>query len=119
MYAAMTGPDCVIVTGRDVVVTGPGGRSFELKATQVFVRRKTDSGSIKPDTGSVKPDTGSMKPCIKTGCSSQICSDKTVISTCEWRPEYACYQKAACERQREGNCGFTKTTELTACLARK
>lgn len=111
-YAAMTGPDGLIVTGRDVVVTGPGGRSFELKATQAYVRNKQG-------TSSMKPDSGSMKPCIKTGCSSQVCADHNVISTCEWRPEYACYQKAACQRQKDGNCGFTKTPELTACLARK
>lgn len=104
-YAAMTGPDGVIVTGHDVVVTGPGGRSFELKATQVYVRKK--------------PDISSMKPCIKTGCSSQVCSDHDVITTCEFRPEYACYQKAVCARQRDGNCGFTKTPALTACLAKK
>jgi hypothetical protein len=103
--AAMTGPNGVIVTGQDVPVKGPGGRSFELKATQVYVRSKSD--------------TGSMKPCIKTGCSSQICSDHNVISTCEFRPEYACYQKATCERQSDGNCGFTKTPELTECLTRK
>ncbi len=103
--AAMTGPDGVIVSGNDVPVKGPGGRSFELKATQVYVRKKGESGS--------------MKPCIKTGCSSQICSDHNVISTCEFRPEYACYQNATCERQRDGNCGFTKTPELTECLARK
>jgi hypothetical protein len=103
--AAMTGPDGLIVTGRDVVVTGPGGRSFELRGTQAYVRNK--------------PDNSSMKPCIKTGCSSQVCADHDVITTCEWRPEYACYQKAACERQADGNCGFTKTPELTACLARK
>src|SRR5713226_1684337 len=93
-YAAMTGPDGVIVTGNDVVVTGPGGRSFELKATQVYVRKK--------------PENSSMKPCIKTGCSSQVCSDHNVITTCEFRPEYACYQKAVSERQTDGNCGFTK-----------
>jgi len=103
--AAMTGPEGVIVTGTDVVVTGPGGRSFELKATQVYVRKK--------------PEISSLKPCIKTGCSSQVCSDHDVITTCEFRPEYACYQKASCERQTDGNCGFTKTRELTACLVRK
>lgn len=111
-YAAMTGPDGLIVTGRDVVVTGPGGRSFELRATQAYVRSKSDSSSNQPGSGS-------MKPCIKTGCSSQVCSDHNVITTCEFRPEYACYQKAVCERQRDGNCGFTKTRELTECLARK
>jgi hypothetical protein len=110
--AAMTGPEGVIVAGQDSPVKGPGGRSFELKATQVYVRSKSDSGSQKPDTGS-------MKPCIKTGCSSQICADHNVISTCEFRPEYACYQKATCARQSDGNCGFTKTPELTACLTRK
>jgi len=105
VYAAMTGPDGVIASGEDVVVTGPGGRSFELRATQVYIRGKTNSGS--------------MKPCFKTGCSSQVCSDEAVVTTCEFRPEYACYQKAACARQADGNCGFTKSAELTACLARK
>jgi Domain of unknown function (DUF6748) len=102
---AMTGPDGVIVAGHDSPVKGPGGRSFELKATQVYVRNKSD--------------VGSMKPCIKTGCSSQVCADHNVITTCEFRPEYECYQKATCERQSDGNCRFTKTPELTACLARK
>ena len=110
--AAMTGPEGVIVAGQDSPVKGPGGRSFELKATQVYVRNKSDSGLGRPNTGS-------MKPCIKTGCSSQICADHNVVSTCEFRPEYACYQKATCERQTDGNCGFTKTPELTECLVRK
>jgi hypothetical protein len=110
--AEMTGPEGVIVAGHDSPVRGPGGRSFELKATQVYVRNR-------PDGGPKKPDSGSMKPCIKTGCSSQICADHDVISTCEFRPEYECYQKATCARQSDGNCGFTKTPELTACLGRK
>ncbi|HSQ24197.1 MAG TPA: DUF6748 domain-containing protein [Pyrinomonadaceae bacterium] len=110
--AAMTGPDGLIVTGHDVRVTGPGGRSFELRATQVYVRNKSDNGSEKPEGGS-------MKPCFKTGCSSQVCADHNVVTTCEFRPEYACYQKATCERQSDGNCGFTRTPELTACLARR
>lgn len=110
--AAMTGPEGVIVAGQDSPVKGPGGSSFELRATQVYVRTKSDSGS----TG---PGRGSMKPCMKTGCSSQICADHKVVSTCEFRPEYACYQKATCARQADGNCGFTKTPELTECLGRK
>jgi hypothetical protein len=100
---SMTGPDGVIAAGDHVKVNGPGGTLLELKAKQVYLR--TGKG------------TAGMKPCIKTGCSSQICSDHTVMSTCEWRDEYACYQTAACERQADGNCGFTRTRELTACLA--
>lgn len=61
--------------------------------------------------------------CIRAGCSGQICIDETTYNenpfatTCEFRPEYACYQQAACERQTSGSCGFTQTDELTMCLA--
>ena len=101
---AMGTQDGVIVVGSHVDVTGPGGRSQTLKATQFYVRTSSSSA---------------LKPCIKTGCSKQICSDEEVITTCEYRTEYECYQKATCERQADGNCGFTKTPELQSCLARK
>lgn len=58
-------------------------------------------------------------PCVKTGCSGQICADQHMFSTCEWREEYACYQQATCERQANGQCGFTKTPALDACIASK
>ena len=54
--------------------------------------------------------------CKRTGCSGQICADQDMISTCEYRPEYACYQSATCERQPDGKCGWTPTAELTSCL---
>jgi hypothetical protein len=57
-------------------------------------------------------------PCFVGGCSSQICSDQEgVISTCDFRPAYACYRTATCERQSNGTCAWTKTPALTACLA--
>jgi len=55
--------------------------------------------------------------CFVGGCSGQICSDEEgTVSTCEWREEYACYQDATCERQPDGECGWTPTAELQACL---
>lgn len=54
--------------------------------------------------------------CKRTGCSGQICSDEDVVTTCEFRPEYACYQAAVCERQLNGECGWTETEDLTQCL---
>lgn len=102
---SMTGPNGVIAAGDHVKVKGPGGSLLELKATQVYLR----AGKGIADA----------KPCIKTGCSSQVCSDHTVMTTCEWRAEYACYQKASCARQADGNCGFTPTRDLTACLTGK
>ena len=56
------------------------------------------------------------KTCLRTGCSGQICSDKEVITTCEFRREYACYRNAVCEVQADGNCGWTQTEELVKCL---
>lgn len=54
--------------------------------------------------------------CKRTGCSGQVCADEDVITTCEYRPEYACYKDAACERQADGKCGWTPSAPLTVCL---
>ncbi len=102
-FEAMTEPEGIIVSGKHVPVTGPTGRATELKALQFYMRPRKEV---------------SNKPCIKTGCSSHVCSDESVITTCEWREEYECYQKARCERQADGKCGFTRTPALTACLRR-
>ena len=64
-----------------------------------------------------KPITGTpAAPCIKTGCSGQVCSDEEIMTTCEFRAEYECYRTAKCERQATGQCGWTPTDELQACL---
>lgn len=56
--------------------------------------------------------------CVKTGCSGQICADGDVISTCEFRPQYACYSKPGvkCERQANGACGWSLTAAAKTCL---
>lgn len=105
--SAMTHPEGVIVAGYFAPVTGPGGRAQTLKATKFYLRAGAQIGG---------PDQ--PKRCFKTGCSSEVCADRDVVTACIFRPEFACYQKAMCERQRNGECGFTQTAELTACLAR-
>ncbi len=55
--------------------------------------------------------------CFIGGCSAQICSDEEgMVSTCEYREEYACYKTATCERQSSGQCSWTETTQLNSCL---
>lgn len=54
--------------------------------------------------------------CMITGCSSHVCADREVITTCEYKEEYACYKTARCERQQDGACGWTMTPELLQCL---
>jgi hypothetical protein len=58
-----------------------------------------------------------VKACFASGCSGQVCSDEMVVSTCMYRPEYACYKQAKCERQATGECGWTPTPAFNACLA--
>ena len=103
---AMTAREGILVSGDLAPVRGPAGRSVTLKATQFYLR----AGAGKT--------ASSLKPCMKTGCSGQVCSDQEVITTCEYKTEYECYKKATCERQANGDCGFTPTPELNACLRR-
>src|SRR3989338_1863008 len=71
--------------------------------------------NISNPTSSPKAVVG----CKRTGCSNQLCIDadaQDVATTCEFLAEYGCYQKAKCERQANGRCGFTETAELRLCL---
>lgn len=105
--AAMTNPEGVMVAGYFSPVRGPAGRAQTLKATKFYMRLGSEVVGSAPEG-----------KCIKTGCSSEICADGDRVSPCIFRPEFACYQKATCARQSNGECGFTQTVELTACLAR-
>ena len=62
------------------------------------------------------PSESTPSGCIVTGCSSQICAEEDVITTCEYKDEYACFRTAKCERQEDGKCGWTPTDELVTCL---
>lgn len=60
--------------------------------------------------------TVAQKQCKPTGCSRQVCSDEEVVTTCEFLPEYSCYPLALCEKQADGECGWTETEEFKSCL---
>lgn len=96
--------DGLIIAGSRYTITGPGGPGKARSVTQFFLRATDEP---------VAP----AKQCRATGCSGQICADEDRFSTCEFRPEYACYQQATCEVQADGECGWTQTAELQACLA--
>jgi hypothetical protein len=64
-------------------------------------------------------DAAASGKCYVAGCSAQLCveeSEKDIITTCEFKEEYACYKDAQCERQTDGKCGWTPNEELVACL---
>jgi hypothetical protein len=69
---------------------------------------------VRFSTGQSQAGAGA---CFRGGCSGEICSDNpNVASACIFKPEFACYQNARCERQANGQCGWTQTPELTQCL---
>lgn len=100
----MKSPRGIIVSGTHRQESGPAGRALVLQGSQFYLR-----------TG----NSVSGKRCFKTGCSQQVCADEEVITTCEYRSEYDCYRRAVCERQANGECGFTMTPELRRCLNRR
>lgn len=53
--------------------------------------------------------------CIKTGCSGDICSDKPVITPCEWKCEHECYKNATCTKI-DGKCQFIETPRFRNCI---
>lgn len=57
-------------------------------------------------------------PCYRGGCSGELCSDTSgMLSSCIWKPIYACDEAATCERQTDGSCGFTQDDAFNACVA--
>ena len=68
--------------------------------------------------GECAPDEDEA-PCKTGGCSGELCLDadaEGMVSSCVYRPEYACYALTACEPQADGRCGWTPTPELESCL---
>ena len=99
----------LIVVGDRYTVRENGRKAKGRTVSQFFTK-------LVPGAGG-DPTQGEGE-CFVGGCSGQVCSDRDdVITTCEWREEYACYQTATCERQADGACGWTQTEELQACLS--
>jgi hypothetical protein len=84
-------------------------KKIETQAFTTF-RFFTDSPTPTPPQLSQSKDG-----CVISGCSSEICSDKEMFSTCELKPENTCFKTAVCEKQEDGKCGWTQTPELSAC----
>ena len=60
----------------------------------------------------------SDEDCLRTGCSGQVCAAQDVVTTCEYRPEYACYDAPGVTQCGcfAGQCGWEPTVELTQCI---
>jgi eight-cysteine-cluster-containing protein len=86
----------------------------------------TATGNIAPEsykstfTITKNPVVSTAEKCYVGGCSGQVCSDQEgIASTCEYREVYSCYKTAKCERQSNGQCGWTETAALKTCIQQK
>lgn len=84
----------------------------ELRVPVWFALTESTPGRKDDDTGESVTRDG----CVVSGCSSQVCADHEVITTCEFRPEYACYRTATCRKQADGKCGWDQTEQIRVCL---
>ncbi|KAJ3125033.1 hypothetical protein HK098_000639 [Nowakowskiella sp. JEL0407] len=56
--------------------------------------------------------------CEITGCNSEICANRGtgLASVCIALPQFQCYRSATCEKQPNGQCEWSQTDSLKACL---
>lgn len=69
----------------------------------------------------VHPDPITGETCMVSGCSGEICQSADtppMVSTCIYKPSYACYKAGRCELQNNGTCGWTQTPQLSQCINR-
>lgn len=65
---------------------------------------------------SSQDDLSRENGCIISGCNGEICANKEMFSTCEYRPEHECYNNAECQVQSDGECGWVMDEELITCI---
>ncbi len=79
-----------------------------------FVGTFTSDGA----TLELKIDWKKAANCHASGCSKEICANKDMVSICIYNPKYACYDLYShCDAQGDGECGWTSSNALQACLA--
>ncbi|CAN5847546.1 hypothetical protein BH11MYX2_BH11MYX2_41110 [soil metagenome] len=88
-----------------------------MKAALAFLLLAAACGGKAPPAQPAPGEPGGAQTCMKTGCSETVCAAEQMMSTCEYKPEYACYKTATCEWQASGGCGWRESAELTGCLA--
>ena len=79
--------------------------------------RSPDQGASEEATPTKQ--TSGSPACKRAGCSGELCvaadSDQ-LVTACEWKPHFACYDDAECAVQEDGRCGWTDTEQLRTCL---
>lgn len=78
-------------------------------------------GKKTEEKGTGKTGCESDSDCIRGGCSGTVCQSKDeepIMTTCEFRPEYECYEMIECSCV-EGECQWEETGEFNQCVEEK
>lgn len=110
--SSMTPTPTVTATPAPEATASPTASGFpSLPPAPSSTATPTPSGSV---SGQNACQTDS--DCVVDGCSGQVCRSKgspPQYTTCEWRPEYACYTSDGCVCQA-GQCAWTQ--EIQQCV---
>ena len=95
-------------------------RQPTLNTAEITPSQSANSPTLlNPDLTPLPTEESSSRArdgCVISGCSSEICSDEEMFSTCVLKAENTCYETAICEKQQSGECGWTQSNELSSCL---
>lgn len=117
-YKTFAGTVCVTCSASTAKCNGPWtsaaaefacGAGYEMK----FNHAGTCKRCMRSRTGG--PECQADADCFRTGCSGQYCASENLVSTCEFRPEYACYADEYCGCQN-GKCGWANDPVLEQCI---
>lgn len=101
--------------GGDVIIGDDGGGGAGAQGGGA--QGGDDQGGGAPGTGGSQGPGGAGPGCVITGCSSQLCANEEMASTCEYLPEYECYQLyGVCEADGNGVCGWAQNQDLLNCV---
>ena len=98
---------------------------FAAVAFIFMVRLSVENRVDEKDTNStivINQNTNtSTSECVKKGCSNQLCVDEDGpgFSNCEWLEWYSCLSLTKCERQANGQCGWSENQAYLDCLKGK
>ncbi len=77
-------------------------------------------GGVQPTVTIGQDKIINDQECVRAGCSGELCVETAVadeiFTTCEFKPEYSCYQQAVCTRLESGECGFIRDEDFEQCL---
>ncbi len=112
---SMTFEDCEAAGG---VTSLLYPRNCQTIGGRIFVESPRDVKKDGDDSDALYPRT-----CVMRGCNNEYCMDEEAplidTSICIARPERVCYEKAKCDVQSDGQCGWEETRLFLDCLVQK